>query len=185
MEGKFFPPLFNNMNLNSIFTKIRKKKVFNYSISNIDYECYVVKDYENKINRVAPYYAVLEVKNIKNRDPKALYNPLYGIHESKATWADIRKMTSYFQGWLLRDRPEYIEISPYIDSPAKRMKVFDRMLTDVGYNIVKIEFAEYTICNAKGRIYTPATFYYSQNEREFISRDEYEKWLEETIPLER
>ena len=167
-----------------IYKKLRKKKIFTYHIKDLVYECYSVPYVGHKVRGKKARLVYLEVKNYEKRGEKRL-NPKYCIGEVRATSGDIRKMVAYFGAYLIKEKPDILTIIPYYDSPARRMLIFDRAFTQVGYNIIDIKINKNTAMNMKGSLYHPIEVSYSKNKEEFISRKPYEDWLSKTLRIER
>lgn len=180
-----------DFNIEGPLALLTKKQIFTYHLGNLKYKCYYVTDFGTKINGVRPKYFMLEVSNFKKRleaDGTPVYkNRLakYGAFEESAKFSDMVNMITIFQKYLTKHNIRYITISPFTDAPGKRMRIFDRMLKAVGYNIIGYYFPEYPIVNGYGNIGKPIYLYYGKDESEFIDRDFYEAWLKEQLSLER
>lgn len=169
---------------NHLYLRITKKEIFTYKIDDLIYSCFAYKDLEKTFGKERAWDPTLEVVNYELRDPGTL-SPKLRIREKRANPSDIKKMISYFQAWLLKYKPSYIKINPYHDSPARRMRIFDRMMVEAGYNIKEIIISNYKLMNYWGKTFQPIIIYYTNKKEEFINRSQYENWLGETLKLEK
>lgn len=183
--------IFNKI-IDPVKTKIHTVTIFNYNIGNIRYKCFGLKEVEDINGKKKLLNIMLEVKNFKKRNftinpnsDMVNFNKRYVVGEVTASFKDIENMGEIFKDWLNHHKSYYIKICPYGDMPAKRMRIFDRLLVQAGYNIICLKKSNYKNINIFKRIYSPRTIYYSKNKEEWIDREEYETWLKETLKLER
>lgn len=174
------------MTLRKIYCTIFRKKLFTYYIDDIKYVLYIyeVDDKKEWIRNYKTYNAILEAKTKKKRSKDRLFSDALGMHEDKATWVDIKRMKELFQKGIKKKGYNYIKIQPYYDLPAKRMRLFDRMMLEAGYGLTQFELEKDTSMNAYGRIYRLATTWYTNKKEEFIDRRPYEEWLKTTLQKE-
>lgn len=145
---------------------------------------YEVADRKEWVHNYKTYNAVLEVKTKKKRSKNHLFSSSLGLHEEKASWVDIKNMKEMFQRGIKRKGYKYIKIQPYYDLPAKRMRLFDRMMNEAGYGLCKFELEPTTSLNAYGHNYRLATTWYTNKKEEFIDRKPLVNWMKATLPKE-
>ena len=131
----------------SDFKKIHNRvPIFSYNIGNLRYKCFGLKECESILNNKKVLNIVLEIKNAEKR--KMLFNikldiinfnEKYAVGEEGAGFKEINDMGNLFVKWLNRHKDLYIKIFPYGDLPAKRMRIYDRVLKQAGYNIMYIK----------------------------------------------
>lgn len=177
---------------NSIKYRLNSVSIFCYNIGNLRYKCFGVKDNENILGMKKTLNIILEIKNYEKRKltrnvkmDVVSFDEKYAAGELGCGFKEINDMGNLFIDWLNKHEDFYIKIYPYGDFPAKRMRIFDRVLRKAGYNIMYIKKAGHKEINCCRKLYRPYTFYYSRNKDEWIDRKDYDDWMKETIKLER
>ena len=177
---------------NSIKNSLNSVSIFRYNIGNLHYKCFGVKSNEKLLGGKQTLNIILEIKNYEKRKltrkvkmDVVSFDEKYAAGELGCGFKEINDMGNLFVDWLNKHKDFYIKIYPYGDFPAKRMRIFDRVLRKAGYNILYIKKSHHKEINCCRKLYTPYTFFYSRNKDEWIDRKDYDNWMKETIKLER
>ena len=131
---------------NSIKNSLNSVSIFRYNIGSLPYKCFGVKSNEKLLGEKQTLNIILEIKNYEKRKltrkvkmDVVSFDEKYAAGELGCGFKEINDMGNLFVDWLNKHKDFYIKIYPYGDFPAKRMRIFDRVLRKAGSNIMYLK----------------------------------------------